>query len=154
MNIASIVDTAQVVDQMLSRQLKGGAIALSLSRERVVGDDVNDISNDDYGNSISMAKNHDLSTTTTTTNTNTLQSLINWTLVRWNRSACYLDDDDIIEGSSNDVDIGGDNVDYDNCVPFQTSTTSSQTSWLVTLGYLLAAICFLPMSLQDLKVRH
>ena len=140
---------------MLSRQLKGGAIALSLSRERVVDNNVhNDYHSGSSGsssNSISMAKNHDLTTTTSYTS----QSLINWTLVRWNRSTCYLDDDyddDIIEGTSNDLDIGENSVDYDNCVPFQTSTTTNHTSWLVTLGYLLAAICFLPMSLQDLKV--
>ena len=163
LNIASIVDTAQVVDQMLSRYLKGGAIALSLSREG--GEE--QVGSGGEGNDLESVIMEGIMSTNDSVNAfmgqehslfhDTSKSWINWTLVRWNRSACYVDndddDDDIIAGGGS-ANVGAaeddDDIDYD-CLPFQT-TMPSQVSLLVTLGYILAAICFLPMSLQDLKV--
>lgn len=149
---------------MLSKQLKGGAIALSLSRETegasLVNYDMDTVVDTDYHMDTNtnplMGKQHFINDTTAATS----KSVMNWSLVRWNRSTCYLDDDDddIVTGGNIGGGVGSgdssdlDDVDYDNCVPFQ-SDSSNHTSWLVTLGYLLAAICFLPMSLQDLKVR-
>ncbi len=115
---------------MLSRELKGGSIALSLSKSE-----------------------DEAAATSITTNTDNIyhyeeervsQSLLDWTLVRWTRNTCLLDDDDIVTD---------DSMQYDtDCVPFQSSEEESHASWVFSLGYLLSVIIFFPMSLQDLKV--
>ncbi len=77
-----------------------------------------------------------------------LSFLDSWEIIRWDQSVCFDDDDD----DDDDVvgDGGEDDFDYNDCIPFQN--TAHKPSWLLTAGYVLSAVIFLPMSLKDLKV--
>jgi hypothetical protein len=84
-------------------------------------------------------------------------SILDWEVVRWDQSSCLKihDNGQEEEGiqSSDSADEPGDgsdgNYDFDDCIPFRNLP---QTSLLVTCGYLLSALIFIPMSLKDLKV--
>jgi hypothetical protein len=69
-----------------------------------------------------------------------LHPKIEWNLLRWKSSDCM----------PLSVDNGDDN--YDECAPFEGLTTND--TWIVTAGYLIAMVIFLPLSLKDLKVCH
>lgn len=133
LNIASIVDTAQVVDQMISNWFQGGAIALSLSFPHY----------DDGTTYDSNSNGYSLLSWLASSDEEKSGGLIDLQIVRWNNNTCGGD-----SGDSGDVV----DVNFDECIPFQTVDDSGDISWLLTLGYLIAACIFLPMSLKDLKV--
>jgi len=89
LNIASIVDTAQVVDQILSK-FRGGAVAFEWQGEG------------------------------------------GWEIIRWAAHNC-----------------SGERIQEGECIPFEANTNDDK--WLLTAGYFLSALLFLPMSLMDLK---
>jgi len=88
LNIASIIDTAQVIDQILAK-FRGGTVAFEWNKQG------------------------------------------GWEIIRWAAHNC-----------------SGERIKNGKCIPFEADQISS---WLLTTGYLLAAIVFLPMSLKDLK---
>jgi len=88
LNVASIVDTAQVVDQILSR-FRGGAVAFEWKQG-------------------------------------------GWEIIRWAAHNC-----------------SGERMKNGKCIPFEADTNNS--TWMLTTGYLLSALIFLPMSLKNLK---
>jgi hypothetical protein len=88
LNIASIVDTAQVVDQILSR-FRGGAVAFEWRQG-------------------------------------------GWEIIRWAAHNC-----------------SGERIQNGKCIPFEADHNND--TWLLTTGYLLSALMFLPMSLKNLK---
>jgi hypothetical protein len=88
LNVASIVDIAQVIDQILSR-FKNGAVAFQFKGGA-------------------------------------------WSTIRWAAHSCT-----------------GERMKNEVCLPFAQSTDGD--GWLLTTGYLLSCLIFLPMSLKDLK---
>lgn len=88
LNIASIVDTAQVVDQILSR-FRGGTVAFEWRQG-------------------------------------------GWEIIRWAAHNC-----------------SGERIQNGKCIPFEADNNNS--TWMLTTGYLLSALIFLPMSLKNLK---
>lgn len=86
--MASIVDTAQVIDQILSR-FKNGTVAFAFKGGA-------------------------------------------WSTIRWAAHSCV-----------------GERLEGDICQPFAQATNDDE--WLLTGGYLLSCLIFLPMSLKDLK---
>jgi len=98
LNVASIVDTAQVVDQIISRTIQKGTIAFRYD---------NNMTSPSYG----------------------LES------VRWSHEAC-------IEEHKETLTVSG-------CIPFEEDY--SHSVYLLTAGYLVSCLLFLPMSLKDLK---
>jgi len=88
LNVASIVDTAQVVDQILSR-FSGGAVAFEWGKG-------------------------------------------GWEIIRWAAHNCT-----------------GERLKNGACIPFEADTNANP--WMLTTGYLLSGMMFLPMSLMDLK---
>mmetsp|Transcript_14618 Transcript_14618/g.18482 ORF Transcript_14618/g.18482 Transcript_14618/m.18482 type:complete len:410 (-) Transcript_14618:74-1303(-) len=144
LNIASIVDTAQVVDQMLSKKINGGTAAISFQSASYVGaasptampkmtdpDGNNDWDNNEEWN----------------TNNHKIFMLSDyWEIIRWDQAVCMGEEHDPVN-DDNDDDYGNDNDD--NCIPFQD--TSNNSSWFLTAGYILSAAIFLPMCLKDLK---
>lgn len=112
LNIASIVDTAQVIDQILARQFSNGTIAFQFA--------IPGRGNQNEG------------------------GIIDYELLWWNRKQCLM-------GASR---LGQDDFeDMDDCIPFQ-SVSSGHDTWIITVGYLIAGLLFLPLSLKDLKVGH
>lgn len=99
LNVASIVDTAQVVDQIISRTTMKGTMAFRY--------DYN-VTSSSYG----------------------LDSI--W----WSHDACIEEHKEIA--------VGG-------CIPFEKDFSNSV--YLLTAGYVVSCLLFLPMSLKDLKVR-
>mmetsp|Transcript_760 Transcript_760/g.1168 ORF Transcript_760/g.1168 Transcript_760/m.1168 type:complete len:488 (+) Transcript_760:166-1629(+) len=89
LNVASIIDTAQVVDQILSK-FRGGAVAFEWQK---------------YGG---------------------------WEIIRWAAHNC-----------------SGERIKNGQCIPFEADTNN--TAWMLTTGYILSGVLFLPMSLKDLK---
>ncbi len=85
LNIASIIDTAQVIDQILAK-FRGGTVAFEWNKQG------------------------------------------GWEIIRWAAHNC-----------------SGERIKNGKCIPFEADQNSS---WLLTTGYLLAAIVFLPMSLK------
>lgn len=55
-----------------------------------------------------------------------------WELIRWAAHNC-----------------SGERIKDGNCVPFEANESNSY--WMITAGYLVAMVIFLPMSLKDLK---
>jgi len=98
LNVASIVDTAQVVDQIISRTIQKGTMAFRYE---------NNVTHSSYG----------------------LESV--W----WSHEAC-------IEEHKETLAVGG-------CIPFEED--SSHPDYLLTAGYLVSCLLFLPLSLKDLK---
>ena len=99
------MDTAQVVDQMLSKQIKGGTIALALQRSpsynhipsAVFQNDgsnnetMNDMNDKLYGNDQSWNIGGNLF------------SILDWNLVRWNKSTCLILKDQEEQGGQQDI---------------------------------------------------
>ena len=67
--------------------------------------------------------------------------MIDYELLWWNRKQCLM-------GASlsqqDDID------DVDNCIPFQS--VDSDDACIITVGYLIAGLLFMPLSFRDLKV--
>eukprot|EP01083_Nonionella_stella_P293581 998466_1 len=89
LNVASIIDTAQVVDQILSK-FQDGAMAFEW-------------------------KNHG-----------------GWEMIRWAADSC-----------------SEERIKNGQCIPFDADADNA--SWMLTTGYILAGVLFVPMSLKDLK---
>lgn len=158
LNIASIVDTAQVVDQMLSRKVKGGTMALSFESRSYVGA-ANPTAMPNAASS-PVAPDGEDSDDPKEWNTNHHQIFAfsnSWEIIRWDHSICLGDDQthDLGNPSSanyNDEDDDSDDrndFDYADCIPFKNDANKS--SLLMTGGYILSGVIFLPMSLRDLK---
>ncbi len=73
------------------------------------------------------------------------RAVIDLDIIRWNNSTCLND-----SGDSGDVI----DINFDECIPFRNSAFYQDSSWLLTLGYIVSALIFIPMSLKDLKVRY
>lgn len=134
LNIASIVDTAQVVDQILSKRFGTWAIkCTSHSLPSLMEPNPQAWANADFmdGNLTTSTKD---------------PSQFSWKIYRgnckwveWNATAC----------SQTDM------VDMDECIPFSDeydeAMETNTAMMLLTVGYVLSAIVFIPMSLKDLK---
>lgn len=73
------------------------------------------------------------------------RAIIDWDIIRWDNSTCLNE-----SGDSGDVI----DINFDECIPFRNSALYQDSSWLLTLGYFVSALIFIPMSLKDLKVRY
>lgn len=100
LNVASIVDTAQVVDQLISRTIPKGTAAFR------------------YVMNVTSSS-HELAP------------------VWWSHQVC--------------VDEQNQTSVVDSCIPFEEDR--SEHVYLLSAGYIVSCLLFLPMSLKDLKVR-
>jgi len=98
LNVASIVDTAQVVDQLISRTIPKGTAAFR------------------YGMNVTTSS-HELAP------------------VWWSHQVC--------------VDEQNQTSVVDSCIPFEEDR--SEHVYLLSAGYIVSCLLFLPMSLKDLK---
>lgn len=164
LNIASIVDTAQVVDQILSKRLGTWALkCTSHSLPSLMESSphyITDLYSDENGNQMmtdgstsgptgsidlaSVSTSNEISAPSLAPTSSSSSS--SWRIYRgncewieWNTTVC--------EHENLDTD--------DDCIPFsdqyEETMAMDGAMMLLTVGYVLSAVVFIPMSLKDLK---